>query len=103
MACAELAEPTPTQRGQPEPDDPLVVGVGRPPHQSGVLGPIDQPNGAVVPEQQGLRHVTDRGAAPVPVPTDREQELMLRRREADGHGLLLAPVQEAAQAYPELE
>ena len=37
------------------------------------------------------------------MPADGQHELVLRRRDADGPGLLLAPVEEAAEPGAELE
>jgi hypothetical protein len=86
---------------QPQPDDPLVVVVGHPRDQAGGDGSIDEPDDAVVAEQQVIGDLTDRrGTA---VAADGEQKLMLGGREPDIVGLLLAPVQEPPQPVPERE
>jgi hypothetical protein len=52
-------------------------------------------------KQQVVRDVADRRTARVLVATDRQQQLMLRRRQSGGLGLLLAPSLELSQAGPE--
>ena len=57
----------------------------------------------MVPEQEYLGDVADGRPVPVLPTPDGEQQLVLRRGEPDRRGLFLAPVQEAAEAGPELE
>ena len=79
------------------------LAVGSTPDQAGGFGPVDELDGAVVPEQEDVGDVADRRPARSRLTADGEQQLVLRRGETDRRGLFLAPVQEAAQAGPELE
>jgi len=63
-------------------------------HESRRLGAVHQFDGTVVPDQQTVCNVTDRGAAFAAMTPDDEQQLMLSRREPDRHRLLLAVLQE---------
>ncbi len=49
------------ERGQAQADDPAVARVLLPLHQPGLLGPVDQPHGAVVAQQQVAGDVADGG------------------------------------------
>ena len=103
MALAQLAETAVPEGGEAQVDNSLVAPVGMAPDEAGGFRPVDQLDRAVVPEQEGLGDLPDGRTFPARVPPDREQQLVLRRREADGYRLCLAPAQEAAQAGPELE
>ena len=102
-ARGELLESAGAERGQAQADDPAVPRVLVPLHQPRLLRPVDQPHRAVVAQQQVARDVADGGARLPFVSADGEQELVLGRRQSRPFGLLFAPVQEAAQADPELE
>ena len=69
----------------------------------GGLSLMDQSDGAVVAEQEVGGHVADRRPARVGVAPDRQQELVLSRRQVGGRGLLLTPVQEQTQAGSQLQ
>ena len=90
-------------RGELEPHHSFVVGIRDPAHDACLHRPVDQPDRAVVANQQRVGDVADGRAPPVVVAADREQQLVLRRREPLGAGLLLAPTQEAAQPRPHPE
>jgi CIC family chloride channel protein len=79
--------------------DAMVVLVRGPSDQPGLLGTVDQLDGRVVPQQEVFGKVADRRLAIVP--SDRQQELVLRGGQADLLGLALAPPEEAAQAVTE--
>jgi hypothetical protein len=103
MASAELAEATGTEVREVQPHEPVIVVVDSAPNEPCGFGPIDEPNGAVMSKQQRLGHIADRRAARLPTSTDRQEELMLGRRQPYCNGLFLAPVQEATQTGAELE
>jgi hypothetical protein len=103
VSTADLAEPPSAEWREVQPHHPVIVLVDAAPDQTGGFGPIDEPNRAVMAKQQRLGHLPDRRAARLPTSTDRQEELMLRRRQPCRDGLLLAPVQEATEARSELE
>ena len=41
-------------------NDPVVVVAARPPHEAGRFGPVDETDGAVVPQQEVVRYFADR-------------------------------------------
>ncbi len=98
VELGERLEPLGAGRGQLQADDPVVLGVAVPLHQPSRVGPVDQSDRAVVPEQQVVGHLAHGGAAAVAVPPDGEQQLVLRRRQPGRLGLLLAPAQEAPKS-----
>jgi hypothetical protein len=81
----------------------MVVAVGAAPDQSQGFRPVDETDRAVVPDQEHLGHLADGRSPRVPVPTDREEQLVLHRGESRRGRLFLAPVEEPAEADPELE
>jgi hypothetical protein len=83
-------------RGEAEADDPLVVLVAGAGHQSSLLGPVDEADGAVVAEKQVVGGLADGRASRVGVAANGEQQLVLGGREPSLSGLLLAPALEAA-------
>ena len=103
MSLAQLAQAPGAERGGTEPDHPMVVGIRDPPDESRLLGPVDEADHAVVPEQQRLGDLPDRGSTPIDVPTDGQQQLVLRRTQTQSRRLLLTPVQEPPEPDPELE
>ena len=68
---------------------------------------IDQADRAVVPQEQRCGDVADRrtlrGVRSGVVAADRQQQLVLSRRNPERRGLLFAPLQESAQGGPESE
>jgi hypothetical protein len=103
VSFAQLVQAPAAERGQAQADDALVVPVGSTADQPRGFGPVDEFDGAVVAEQECLGDVSDRRPIPIRLTPNREQQLVLGRSEPDGHGLLLAPVQEPTQARTELE
>lgn len=103
MRLGQGVDPLVTQRGEGEAGEALVVGVASAFDEAEVLGPVDETNGAVVPDEEGPGDVGDGRAPAVGVAADGEQELVLGRRHVESGGLLLAETAEAAQRNPELE
>lgn len=111
MEAAEFVAVQGRQRGdpprtlvrEPEANDTLVVRVVAPGDQAGGHGAVDEPHCAVVTQAQRVGGIADRRALRVPVTTDREEQLVLGRAQADGGGLLLAPVEEPAQPRAEVK
>lgn len=101
MESAELAEATGTEIREAQPHEPVIVVVDSASNETCGFGPIDEPNGAVMSKQQRLGDLADRRAARLPTSTDRQEELMLGRRQPGRNGLLLAPVHEPTQARSE--
>jgi hypothetical protein len=67
--------------GEPKPDDALAVGIGPALDQAGRSRAVHEADGAVVAEQEAV------ATSPIvvradPLAADREQQLVLRRREA---------------------
>jgi hypothetical protein len=73
----------------------LVISDAR--HQTGGIGPVDEADHAVVQQQQIIRHLSDSRTTGIAVPSDGQEKLVLRGREAGGLGLLLTPAFEMAQ------
>ena len=66
-----------------------------------LYGTVHQADRAVVAQQQIVGHLADRRPPPVGVAADRQQQLVLGRRQPSRLGLLLAPAHETSQAGPE--
>ena len=79
--------------GEREPNDTVAIGIGAAPHQSGGLGSIHELDRAVMAQQQVVGDVIDRWSLRATVAPDREQQLVLGRRQPSGLGLFLAPAQ----------
>lgn len=79
-----------------------VVGVLAAGEQSGLRCAIDQPDRAVVAQQEVGGNIAERRPARVGMAPNREQELVLSRCEAGRLRLPLAPTQEPAQAGAQL-
>src|SRR5213076_2201583 len=94
-------QPAHAERGQGDTYHPVVAVVDVPADETGALSPVDQPHRAVVPEEQVAGDVADRGVGRLAA--YREQQLVLRRGDAGGGGLPLAPVQEPPEGVPELQ
>ena len=67
------------------------------------FGSVDEADNAVVFEEKPCCQFTDRGPCGLSATTDRQQELVLGRGEADHGRLFLAPIQERSQASTELQ
>ena len=79
MTQAQGCELAAARRGEPEPDHPVVVGVLHPTQQARLRGAIDEPDRAVMTQQEVPRDVADCRAPLVVVTPHREEQLVLRR------------------------
>jgi hypothetical protein len=84
-------------------DDPVVVGISGAAEEPGRFGPVDEPNCAVVTQEQVVRHLTNGRAAGVTVTANGQEELVLSRGKAGGMSLLLAPALKVPQPGPQSE
>ena len=103
MQPAELAEATRPERGQPQSDDAVVGGVGVSFDEPGHHRAVDEPDRAVMPQQQALGEVGHRGPLRFVMAANREEQLMVRGCDPDTRRLRLAPSLEASKAGAELE
>jgi hypothetical protein len=103
VLAAETRELVGPASGDPQVHDALIVRVAFSAYETGGHSPINQLGHAVVAQQQRVGDVTDRRTALLRAPSHREEELVLRRCQTLGSGLLLAPVQEPAQVGAEAE
>jgi hypothetical protein len=101
MQRAQLPKSTRTERGQPQPHDTLIKVVDVTRDEPRLLGAIDETDRAVMTQQQRFRDVTDSGTTRVVVTAYRQEQLVLRGSEPGGLRLLLAPVEEPAEAGAE--
>lgn len=101
MQLRERLEFAPPEGREHQPHGASVPLVASANDQTGRHGPIDELDGAVVPQEQMVRHRRDRRAEGVPVPADREEQLVLGRGQSLRTGSLGAPAQEPAKAVPE--
>ena len=76
MTLAQLVEAPAAERGQKLADDRWSL-VGSTADQPGGFGPVDELDGAVVPEQEYLGDVSDGRPVPVLLTPYGEQELVL--------------------------
>jgi hypothetical protein len=81
----------------------MVDRVDMPVDEPGMHRAVDEADRAVVMEQQRIGRIADRGSVAVWMAADREQQLMLRGRDADGRRLLLAPPEELTQSGSQIE
>ena len=100
-ASRERLEALAARRGELQADDPVVLGVAHPLDQLGRHGPVDQPDGTVMAQQQVVGDLADGRATAVGMPPDGQQQLVLRRGQPGPLRLLLAPADEAAQSGPQ--
>jgi hypothetical protein len=92
-------EPALTLAGQRQADDPLILGVGEALDEAEALGAIDELDHAVVAQEEVVGDVADRRRSAMT--SNRQEQLVLRPREADGLRLVLAPVEEPAEPVAE--
>lgn len=83
--------------------DTLIVTIVAPFDEAARDRAIDEPDRAVVLQQQRVGDVADGGVLRPGVAADREKQLVLSRCQTDGVGLRLAPVQELPQSGTELQ
>jgi hypothetical protein len=103
VRAAQLAETSRAKRREPQAHPAVVDRVGIPIDQTRFDRAVDEPDRAVVPEQQRIGKVANRGSFSVRMASNRQQQLVLCRRDADGLRLLLAPPKKLAQPGSEIE
>ncbi len=102
MQPGEPAQHTRAGSSQAQSNQTMIVAVGSALDERGRLGPVDESDHAVVAEQEVVGHLAD-GRRAARVSAHREQQLVLRGRDAGVDRLLLAPVQELPELVAELE
>jgi hypothetical protein len=103
VRAAQLAEASRAKRREPQAHPAVIDRVGIPVDQACFDRAVDEPDCAVVPQQQRIGKVPDRGPFGVRMASNRKQQLVLRRRDSDGLRLLLAPPKKLAQPGSEIE
>jgi hypothetical protein len=86
---------------QSDSHDPLVGRIVLAPHESRLLGAVNQLDRTVVAQQKVVGDVADARRAAVTA--NREQQLVLCGRDADVSSLLLAPVKEPPESVAEVQ
>ena len=99
MRGGEVTELVLAEFGEHDPDDPAVLVIARPADEPGVFGPVDEFHRAVVAQQQVPGQLADGRRRSVSL--DRDEQLVLRGRQARVARPRLAPAQEFAQAGTE--
>jgi hypothetical protein len=84
-------------RCQAQSDDAVIVEVALTADESGGLGAIHETDGAVVSQEKVFGDVPDRRPSRIGMPSHDEEQLMLRRRQADRTGLLFTPAQKTTK------
>jgi hypothetical protein len=103
MTGAESLEASGASPGEVQSDGALIGGVRSTDDQSRGLGSIRELHGTVVAQHHRLREVADRRTTTVRVAANREEQLVLSRRQPSRPRLLLTPVQEPAELRPEAQ
>jgi len=103
MLCGEALESTASVRAQAHPHHPGVVGIGITHDQSGRLRTTDEPDRAVLSQEQMVGDLAHRGSAGIAMAAHGQEQLVLRSGEPSLGGALLTPVQEAPEAVAESE
>ena len=103
VRAAQLAEASRAKRRKPQAHRAVVDRVGIPIDQTRFDRAVHEPDRAVVPEQQRIGKVANRRSFSVRMASNGKQQLVLRRRDADGLRLLLAPPKKLAQPGSEIE
>lgn len=75
----------------------VVLLASLPHHQPCLLCPVDQANGAVMTQQEVVGHLANGGPIGAGVPPDGQEQLVLRRGQPRGTGLVGAPGFEVAE------
>jgi hypothetical protein len=96
VRAAQLAEAARAEWREPQAHPAVVDRVGIPIDQTCFDRAVDEPDHAVVTEQQRIGKIPNRGSFGVRMASDSEQQLVLGRRDADGFRLLLAPPKKLA-------
>lgn len=98
---SETAQPPPSLVGERDPDDSLVGAIDATRHEPVGLGPVDEPDGAVVAQQQFVCQLTHGRLGLTASSTDGQQELVLGGGEAGLRRSLVRPAEVAAQVLTE--
>ncbi len=86
--------------GEMQSDNPAIVFVSVPIHQSRDNGAVNETHRAVVNEEQIVGYFSDRRTTGIAMPSDGQQQLVLSRSEARCARLALAPAFEVAEPRP---
>jgi len=98
VECGERLEPSGAFVGEAQSDDAMVILAASALHEPGGLGPVNQPNRAVVSEEQVVSDFADGRTVRIAMTADRQEELMVRRSETGGACLRRAPSLEVPEA-----
>ena len=82
-------------------DNPVIVFVSVPAHQTGHNSPVNETYRAVVNEQQIVGYFPDCRTTGITVPSDGQQQLVLGWDEARSARLALAPAFEMTESCPQ--
>jgi hypothetical protein len=82
--------------GEMQPNDAMIVIVATAPDEASGVGPIDEPDRAVVAEKQVIGHFTDGRPSRIGMASNGEEQLMLSGSQAGRTSLLFAPPFKAA-------
>lgn len=94
VQCRQRLQPPLPVAGQLQTHEAMILGVTHSPDQTSGIGAIDQPDHAVMTQEQVVGDLSDRRSLLAAMASDRQQQLMLRGGEAGRTRLLLAPAQE---------
>jgi hypothetical protein len=92
----QLPETTRATGCQVQAHEPMIGPIDATIDETGVRCPVDEPDRAVMAKHQFVSDLSDRRRVRARVAADREEQLVLRRRNTDGGRLVLAPAQELA-------
>lgn len=84
MCCGQFIEKLHAAFGERNVDMPTIARVLLPHHEILHRETIHEAHGTVMPHLQAFGQIADRHVRPVAEPFDRQQRLMLPRRDADG-------------------
>lgn len=98
MRCRQAVDQRFTACGEPDENASLVGGGRFASHELSSNEAVNQSHGAVVPEVKTLREISNGNSLRVGEALNREQRLMLLRREAGVVGCLTAEVEKTPQS-----
>ena len=70
--------------GEMQSNHPMILVVSGAGDQTGGVSPVDEPNRAVMEQQQIVRHLSDGRTTGITMPPDGQEQLVLSGREAGG-------------------
>ncbi len=103
MNSGECRQSTGPDGGEDQAHHAPVVCVGAALDEPEPHTAVDQPDGAVGPDEQVLGDVTNGRPAPVGMPAPGQEQLVLGSGEPCAGGLALAPSKEATQTVAQLQ